>query len=146
MTEAWFMLEVPEVGADAARRTECRLTPNQPVSLAHLHEAVGLLHYNLREVHDVEACLQQKYSELGCIHRDTVTVEADDSEATPFFQGHSHQAPEIRYICAGSCYFDVRLPDGRWVRVKCSAGDLLVQPAGIHHRFSATEEVIWGCR
>ena len=46
---------------------------------------------------------------------------------------------EVRFVLAGEGIFDIRAADGRWMRVAVEAGDLIVVPADLYHRFFLTE-------
>uniref|UniRef100_A0A6B2LCD3 acireductone dioxygenase (Fe(2+)-requiring) n=1 Tax=Arcella intermedia TaxID=1963864 RepID=A0A6B2LCD3_9EUKA len=56
-----------------------------------------------------------------------------------FFEEHFHRDEEIRYFLEGGGYFDCRGHRGEWVRMHGRAGDLIVLPAGISHRYSLDE-------
>jgi len=60
-----------------------------------------------------------------------------ESNLKKFYHEHMHEDEEIRFIIEGSGYFDVREhATDAWVRLHLSAGDMIVLPAGIYHRFS----------
>jgi len=48
-----------------------------------------------------------------------------------FWEEHYHGNSTIRYILAGSGFFDLRDVDDTWVRMHAKAGDFMEWPAGI---------------
>ena len=47
-----------------------------------------------------------------------------------------HTDEEIRLILEGTGYFDVRDAREQWIRISMGAGDMIVLPAGMYHRFT----------
>jgi len=57
-----------------------------------------------------------------------------------FYEEHIHPGgDEVRYIIDGKGYFDIRDVNDEWVRMHARAGDFLIFPSGIDHRFSVDE-------
>ncbi|RUS90220.1 hypothetical protein EGW08_002001 [Elysia chlorotica] len=52
-----------------------------------------------------------------------------------FNSEHLHPDEEIRFVSAGSGYFDIRSREDTWVRLEVTEGDFMVIPTGTYHRF-----------
>lgn len=110
-------------------------------------DKIGVLHWQ------IPVSTNGQYPEIDAIakerdykNRDVITItkeglgELYESKIKMFYEEHMHEDEEIRYILDGSGYFDVREhPSDTWIRIAVSAGDLIVLPAGIYHRFTLDE-------
>ncbi|KAG9327109.1 hypothetical protein KVV02_008739 [Mortierella alpina] len=124
--------------------TDCRepheLIPSVPVSAEEL-AASGVLYWRLED-ENFEAQIDKICEERNYKNRDQITVSKEglgavfDEKIKTFFAEHLHEDEEIRAILDGTGYFDIRDRQDRWVRIKVEAGDLIVLPAGIYHRFT----------
>ncbi|KAK3042211.1 hypothetical protein RJ639_001331, partial [Escallonia herrerae] len=134
--QAWFMDE-----NDEDQRLPHHLDPEQFVSLDHL-EDLGVLYWHLNPMdYENDEELQKIRAARGYNYMDLLdlcpeNVENYDQKLKNFYTEHIHGDEEIRYCLEGSGYFDVRGKDDRWFRIWIRAGDLIVLPAGIYHRFT----------
>lgn len=111
-------------------------------------EKIGVLHWHISVPTD------GKYTAIDAVarerdykNRDVITITKEglgdlyESKLKIFYEEHMHEDEEIRYILEGSGYFDVRShPTDDWIRCAVIAGDLLVLPPGIYHRFTLDEK------
>jgi 1,2-dihydroxy-3-keto-5-methylthiopentene dioxygenase len=140
--EAWLMPE----GAVADQRAENRCSPNAAVTVEDLRE-FGVLHWAFDPKTMLVApegggkCrIDELCEELKYKNRDECVISpamADyDKKLGIFYAEHLHEDDEIRLIADGTGYFDVRNLEDAWVRIALVAGDLIVLPAGMYHRFT----------
>lgn len=123
------------------------LDDTAPISPAHL-AAQGIA-YEAISLDDPEPRLAEFARAHGYVERDTVEL----SPATPnldaicakFDVEHGHAADEVRFVLDGEGIFDIRDDADRWMRVVVEAGDLIVVPAGRHHRFLLTDARMIRC-
>ncbi len=104
-------------------------------------QAVGVLHMHL-DVADYEAALAALAAERGYTAQDIIELQPDTPNlaavCAKFKDEHLHRDDEVRFVLAGAGVFDIRSADDQWIRLEVEAGDLIVVPAGLYHRFFLT--------
>ncbi|KAK1215782.1 1,2-dihydroxy-3-keto-5-methylthiopentene dioxygenase [Marasmius sp. AFHP31] len=118
---------------------------SRPVTSEHL-KSLHVETWHIPVTDDYEDKIDAIAREREYKNRDVICVtkeglgDAYEEKIKMFFQEHLHEDEEIRYLTSGSCYFDVReSPSDSWIRVVITAGDLIVLPPGIYHRFTLDE-------
>ncbi|RYG65580.1 cupin domain-containing protein [archaeon] len=114
------------MGSDARKDLVCKL--------------LGVLHWSGITGED-DPVLAKIRADRGYTYTDTIIVSPDklpayEDKIKSFYREHIHYDEEIRYCMEGSGYFDVRGFSDEWIRVSVDAGDLIVLPEGIYHRFT----------
>ncbi|CAG7838505.1 unnamed protein product [Allacma fusca] len=137
MVRAWYMDNSTE-----DQRLEHHQTPQKFLSLDDLAESTGVLHWKLDADSYLEDPQFEKIKrERGYSYQDLIEVSPStlpnyEEKIKNFFAEHLHTDEEIRFVLAGSGYFDVRDLEENWIRVEVTQGDMIVLPAGIYHRFT----------
>ena len=85
----------------------------------------------------------------GYVEEDVIALAPDtpdlDAICRKFLDEHHHDEDEVRFVLDGEGIFDIRSTDDRWMRVQVEKGDLVVVPAGRHHRFMLTDSKAIRC-
>ena len=80
--------------------------------------------------------------ERGYVEQDEVSLSKEtpnlDAICAKFDKEHHHTLDEVRFVVEGEGIFDVRDQSDQWVRIHVETGDLIIIPAGKHHRFYLT--------
>ena len=112
------------------------------VSLEHLAK-LGVLHWSgINGTTDPR--LDEIRAQRGYSYFDIVNIHPDklpdyENKIKSFFREHIHYDEEIRFCVEGHGYFDVRDFDDAWIRVHLEAGDMIILPEGIYHRFTCDD-------
>jgi len=140
-------------------------SPSEKVDNATLLR-LGVQHWNVSPTnYEAEGVLARVCEERGYSYRDFVdskTIPNLQEKLSNFLIEHLHVDEEIRFFVAGSGYFDLRhhacLPPSPstssiststsksaepYIRIHCVAGDMIVLPAGIYHRFVPDENMFF---
>ncbi len=133
MVSAWYM---DDVQGDQRAPHQC--VPNEPVSVDVLQD-LGMLCFHVdADTYVQSRALERICAERGYKNRDELQccpakLPNYDDKIKTFFTEHLHEDEEIRFVLAGSGYFDVRDRKDRWIRVKVGKSDLLVLVSGNAH-------------
>ena len=80
----------------------------------------------------------------GYIAQDVIALSPQtpnlDALCAKFIDEHHHDDDEVRFTLEGEGIFDIRSKGDAWMRVVVEPGDLIVVPAGRHHRFLLTDQ------
>jgi 1,2-dihydroxy-3-keto-5-methylthiopentene dioxygenase len=132
---AWLM----DDDTEADQRLPHRTDPVQEVSKDKL-VSLGVLFWEGLKGED-DPRVEEIKQERGYNYSDVITCCPDklpgyETKIKSFFEEHIHTDEEIRYCIDGSGYFDIRDEEDRWVRIELQAGDMIILPEGIMHRFT----------
>ena len=106
--------------------------------------AIGVHHERL-ELGDAafQPALDALKAARGYVEQDIVELRPDtpglEGICAKFADEHLHTDDEVRFVLEGEGIFDLRSREDQWMRVTVEAGDLIVVPAHLHHRFFLTE-------
>ncbi|KAK3758656.1 hypothetical protein RRG08_053829, partial [Elysia crispata] len=77
------------------------------------------------------------YKNEDCVALTRQSFPNFDEKTESFYKEHMHTNDEVRFICDGSGYFDVKcVGSDKWIRIETVKNDLLIVPRGIYHRFT----------
>ncbi len=125
------------------------MTERSPVSEDDLR-AIGVIYRQLpTDPAAYEPILAACIQERGYQTQDVVELSPQVNNLAELcrkFRGeHLHQDDEVRFVLAGSGIFDVRSIDDQWIRLEVTAGDMMIVPKGLQHRFMLTSERFIRC-
>ncbi|KAJ3170502.1 1,2-dihydroxy-3-keto-5-methylthiopentene dioxygenase [Geranomyces variabilis] len=151
MVQAWIY----NASDPASPRAPHKYTPNRAVPLSTL-DSLGVQQWTREQTTSSPDFVDKIRSQRGYVNTDTVCLSREklpDYDATlqKFFTVHMHEDEEIRYLLEGSGYFDVQAPrkegeeDEEWIRIALTAGEMIILPAGMYHRFTLDENNFLRC-
>lgn len=124
------------------QRLENHLDPPAFLTTDELYNSTGVEFFLLNaKTYEADGVLAKIRKDRGYNYEDQITCSKEclpdyDNKLKSFFTEHLHTDEEIRFVVDGSGYFDVRNGDDRWIRIEVVAGDMIVIPSGIYHRFT----------
>lgn len=130
MVQAWYM-----DCEDNDQRLPHHRNPPEYVSLDDVFKKTGVEYFKLNvNTYKTDGVLDKLKRERGYAYEDEMVCTKEglpnfEEKIKSFYTEHLHADEEIRY-------FDVRDNLDQWIRIEVSAGDMVVIPSGIYHRFT----------
>ncbi|XP_032685933.1 1,2-dihydroxy-3-keto-5-methylthiopentene dioxygenase [Odontomachus brunneus] len=137
MVRAWYM-----DNSDADQRLEHHRQPAEFVSLEELFGKTGVEYFEIDHLnYEKDVTLTKLRQDRSYTYEDEITCSKEclqnyEEKLKNFYTEHLHTDEEIRLVLDGSGYFDVRDKEDQWIRIEVKAGDLIIIPSGIYHRFT----------
>ncbi|XP_044258841.1 1,2-dihydroxy-3-keto-5-methylthiopentene dioxygenase-like [Tribolium madens] len=137
MVRAWYMDADP-----SDQRTPHLKNPPEFLTLDELYKVSGVEYFKLNiNSYTTDGVLDKIKKNRGYTYEDEMTCSREclanfDQMLKKFFQEHLHTDEEIRFVLDGSGFFDVRDKNDNWIRIEVVAGDMIIIPSGIYHRFT----------
>ncbi|XP_011642918.1 1,2-dihydroxy-3-keto-5-methylthiopentene dioxygenase [Pogonomyrmex barbatus] len=137
MVRVWYM-----DNSDTDQRLEHLRQPPEFLSLDNLFIMTGVEYFKIdHRNYATDNILKELREKRGYTYEDEITCSKEclqnyEEKLKNFFTEHLHTDEEIRLILDGSGYFDVRDKNDEWIRIEVTAGDLIIIPSGIYHRFT----------
>ncbi|CAG4977156.1 unnamed protein product [Parnassius apollo] len=137
MVNAWYM--------DNDTTNQClehHRNPPEYITVEHLYKKTGVEYFKINvDTYKTDGILDKIKEERGYSYEDEIVCSKEclpnfEEKLKSFFTEHLHTDEEIRFVLEGSGYFDVRDGDDQWIRIAVSAGDMIIIPSGIYHRFT----------
>lgn len=139
--QAWYLDDETSKPALSTVSLKPGKRPGVPqVSLKELRE-LGVVVFNIN-LNDFSV-VKQLIKERDYKHTDEVRISQtakDDTFLERWFLEHFNEDEQFRLVTDGSCYFDVRSKQDRWIRFQLNLGDLVIFPAGMYHRGTLDED------
>ncbi|CAH0727610.1 unnamed protein product, partial [Brenthis ino] len=137
MVKAWFMDD-----EQSDQRLEHHRNPPEYIPLEDLYKKTGVEYFNINvNTYLIDGVLDKIKKERGYTYEDEIACSKEclpnyEEKIKSFYEEHLHTDEEIRLVLEGSGYFDVRDGNDEWIRIAVSAGDMIIIPSGIYHRFT----------
>ncbi|XP_026319962.1 1,2-dihydroxy-3-keto-5-methylthiopentene dioxygenase [Hyposmocoma kahamanoa] len=138
MVQAWYM----DNDTIRDQRLEHHKNPPEYISLEDLYKKTGVEYFKLNlATYTTDGVLENLKKDRGYTYEDEMVCSKEclpnyEEKIKSFYTEHLHTDEEIRFVLDGSGYFDVRDGSDQWIRIAVTAGDMIVIPSGIYHRFT----------
>ncbi|CAH2102115.1 unnamed protein product [Euphydryas editha] len=137
MVKAWYM-----DNDSSDQRLEHHRNPPEFLSLEDLYKKTGVEYFSINvNTYKSDGVLDKIKKDRGYTYEDEIACSKEclpnyEEKIKSFYEEHLHTDEEIRLVLDGSGYFDVRDGKDQWIRIAVSAGDMIIIPSGIYHRFT----------